>query len=147
MLCINIEFFWLVNECVINFIYIFFFSRLQLLWDIICNFFRNLSPQRLAILIAVVAVIVGVILMLGLLPASFVYVEYHEVQWCMLSGLTYFIVQNGKVIPSYWKLWYFPQESQRSLVGSLTHISKQLCKVLKKIYCQKTTRQFICDRY
>ena len=75
-----------------------YFPRLQHLWDIMYNFFRNLSPQRLAILIAVVVVIVGVILTLGLVPASFIYVEYYEVQWHMLSEVIRFQAHNGNAV-------------------------------------------------
>lgn len=75
-----------------------YFPRLQHLWDIMYNFFRNLSPQRLAILIAVVVVIVGVILTLGLVPASFIYVEYYEVQWYMLSEVLHFKAHSGNAV-------------------------------------------------
>ena len=47
--------------------------------DIISSFFTNASPQRLAIFAAVVVVVIGILLTVSLLPASFVYVEYHEV--------------------------------------------------------------------
>nr|KAG5713895.1 hypothetical protein BaRGS_024522 [Batillaria attramentaria] len=46
--------------------------------DLSVRFLRNSSPEKLAIFFAIVAIVVGVLLLCGLLPASFVYVEYYE---------------------------------------------------------------------
>lgn len=53
-------------------------GNLSGLLDLIITFFTKSSPQKLAIFFAIVAVIVGLLLMLGLLPTSFIYIEYHQ---------------------------------------------------------------------
>ncbi|KAK7113030.1 hypothetical protein V1264_012393 [Littorina saxatilis] len=46
--------------------------------EIIRDFFKNMSPKRLAIFVALGVVVIGIGLTFGLVPASFVYIEYHE---------------------------------------------------------------------
>ena len=49
----------------------------------VVRYLQSLTHEKMLILGAVIIVIIGVIIFLGVFPASFVYVEYHEV--CQLS--------------------------------------------------------------
>ena len=47
----------------------------------VSRYVRAMSPTRLAIAIVILVGLIGLIVFLGVFPASFVYVEYHEVSF------------------------------------------------------------------
>lgn len=53
--------------------------RIQQPQNVIYTFFTRRSPVRLAVFSTIVVVVVGLLIFVSILPASFVYVEYYEV--------------------------------------------------------------------
>ena len=47
----------------------------------VSRYLRAMSPTRLAIAIVILVGLIGLVVFLGVFPASFVYVEYHEVSF------------------------------------------------------------------
>ena len=45
----------------------------------VSRYLRAMSPTRLAIAVVILVGLIGLVVFLGVFPASFVYVEYHEV--------------------------------------------------------------------
>ena len=56
----------------------------------VSRYLRAMSPTRLAIAIVILVGLIGLVVFLGVFPASFVYVEYHEVSFGDL-GLIFLI--------------------------------------------------------
>ncbi|PVD38516.1 hypothetical protein C0Q70_01131 [Pomacea canaliculata] len=52
--------------------------KIQQLQNVIYTFFTRRSPVRLAVFSTIVVVVVGLLIFVSILPASFVYVEYYE---------------------------------------------------------------------